>query len=356
MATNNRTYWQQGGGDGDRVYCDICFKYDVILNGPGSAGKLTDEVMKKMLSKSISSSLSSKKISDLRRFCFDMKDGDIVVLRVGTKEIHGVGVIIGTYEWNNNFSDVDGWDMQHCRRVQWLWKAEGNTKAKEFPVYTLKQGDTTQKLTSDDVKNWIDSLDLDLNKAINPPVLPDEDSGEITIEDISDYLYEKGVAGNSIKTLVDVIDDLHMIAKWYKRTSAPSEFETEAYLIIPLLRALGWTPQKMAIEWNRVDIALFDKLPREDLNLIAVVEAKKKGNSCLTAFSQAENYSKNKLRCNRLIVTDGIRYGVFIKYGDEYIRYAYMNLTEFKEKYEIYECAGIKEALWAMTPDWHLDV
>jgi hypothetical protein len=67
-----------------------------------------------------------------------------------------------------------------------------------------------------------------------------------TIEDISDYLYEKGVAGNSIKTLVDLIDDLHMIAKWYKRTPAPSEFETEAYLIIPLLRALGWTPQKIA--------------------------------------------------------------------------------------------------------------
>jgi hypothetical protein len=30
-----------------------------------------------------------------------------------------------------------------------------------------------------------------------------------------------------------------------------------------------------------VDIALFDKLPREDANLIAVVEAKRKDNSCL---------------------------------------------------------------------------
>ncbi|OIJ17343.1 hypothetical protein BKP37_02225 [Anaerobacillus alkalilacustris] len=352
MDIFNRTYWQQGGGDGDRVYCDICFQYGVILNGPGYAGKLNINVKKKMLSDGI----SPRKVSDLQRFCFEMQEGDIVVLRVGTKEIHGVGVIVGEYEWNNIFSDVDGWDMQHCRRVRWLWKAEGKTKAKEFPVYTLKQGDTTQKLTSDDVKDWIDSLGLDLKKEVKIPVLPDENTEETSIEDISDYLYEKGVAGNSIKTLVDVIDDLHMIAKWYKRTPAPSEFETEAYLIIPLLRALGWTPQKMAIEWNRVDIALFDKLPREDANLIAVVEAKRKGNSCLTAFSQAEDYSKNKSRCNRLIVTDGLRYGVFIKDGDVYIRHAYMNLTEFKGKYEIYECAGIKEALWAMTPDWHLDV
>lgn len=349
MKNSARTYWQQGGGDGDRVYCDICFKYSVILNGPGYAGELTDEVEKKMISEKI----SSRKISDLRRFCYDMKDGDIVVLRVGTKEIHGVGIIVGDYEWNNIFSDVDGWDMQHCRRVHWLWKAEGNINPRTFPVYTLKQGDTTQKLDSQEVENWIHGLGLNFNIKELLPILPNDNDIETNIEDISDYLYEKGVAGNSIKTLLDVIDDLHMIAKWYKRTPAPSEFETEAYLIIPLLRALGWTPQKMAVEWNRVDIALFDKLPREDGNLIAVVEAKRKGNSCLTAFSQAEEYSKNKIRCNRLIVTDGIRYGIFTKDGDQYKRHAYMNLTEFKEKYEIYECAGIKEALWAMTPDWY---
>jgi hypothetical protein len=350
MEANNRTYWQQGGGDGDRVYCDICFKYGVILNGPGHAGELTDAVVKKMEGK-----VTPRKISDLRRFCFGMKDGDIVVLRVGTKEIHGVGIIVGNYVWNNIFSDVDGWDMQHCRRVRWLWKAEGNIKPKIFPVYTLKQGDTTQKLDSQAVVTWIHSLGLDFNNIHTLPTLPSDSDKEIKIEDISDYLYEKGVAGNSIKTLVDVIDDLHMIAKWYKRSPVPSEFETEAYLIIPLLRALGWTPQKMAVEWNRVDIALFDKLPREDGNLIAVVEAKRKDNSCLTAFSQAEEYSKNKVRCNRLIVTDGLRYGIFTKDGDQYKRYAYMNLTEFKEKYEIYECAGIKEALWAMTPDWHYE-
>ena len=146
-SLNNRTYWQQGGGDGDRIYCDICFKYGVILNGPGSAGQLTNEVEKNMLVDGI----TSKKITDLRRFCFEMKDRDIVVLRVGTKEIHGVGVIIGNYEWNEIFSDVDGWDMQHCRRAFWLWKAEGDAKPQIFPVFTLKQGDTTQRLDSQEV-------------------------------------------------------------------------------------------------------------------------------------------------------------------------------------------------------------
>lgn len=68
------------------------------------------------------------------------------------------------------------------------------------------------------------------------------------------------------------------IAGWYGRTEIqPSERETVAYLVVPLLRSLGWTPQRMAIEWNRIDVALFDALPRQDDNLVAAVEAKKNG-------------------------------------------------------------------------------
>ena len=138
------------------------------------------------------------------------------------------------------------------------------------------------------------------------------------------------------------------IAKWYRRTDDnPSEFETVAYLAVPLLRALGWTPQKMAIEWNNVDVALFNQLPRNDENLSVVVEAKKKDNSCLTALSQAQ-----KRKCQRLIVTDGLRYGVYLKKNDNFKLYAYFNITELKSAYPIYECYGVKEALKAMTPEW----
>lgn len=347
MQLNHKNIWQQGGGDGDRIYCDICFKYGVILNGPGYAGEFSEKSNKQLMADGI----SSKKITDLRRFCKEMKDGDIVVLRVGTKEIYGVGVIVGDYTWNNIFSDIDGWDMQHTRRVNWLWNQD---KPKAFPLYTLKQGDTTQTLDSQEVVDWIKTLSLDFALPAQLPILPQEDEVEIKLESIAEFLYDKGTSGNSIERLINVIDDLHMIAKWYKKQDSPSEFETESYLIIPLLRALGWTPQKMAIEWNKVDIALFQKLPRTDENLVAVVEAKRKGNSCLTAFSQAERYSQNKKNCNRLVVTDGLRYGVFLKNKQgTYKLHAYMNLTELKDEYVVYECKGINEALWAMTPDWN---
>ncbi len=95
------------------------------------------------------------------------------------------------------------------------------------------------------------------------------------MESIAEYLYNKGTTSNSIERLTQVIDGLKIIAKWYLKETAPSESETKAYLIIPLLRALGWTPQKMALEWKNIDIALFSKLPRTVKNLITLTEAKK---------------------------------------------------------------------------------
>jgi hypothetical protein len=349
-------YWQQGGGDGNRNYIDICIDFAVILNGPGYAGPLDNNTIDTMLKDGV----SKNAIADRKRFCFDMSDGDIVALKIGLQKIYAVGVIVGEYEWSDLFSDVDGWDIQHVRRVEWLWvapkDADGNFTPKDFKKNVLKLG-TTLKLDNPDVIKWIDSLKIDFNITHTVPDLPphNEEKSKVQIEEIAEYLFSKGTSSNSIESLVSVIDDLQMIAKWYKSVDNVSEFETETYLIIPLLRALGWTPQKMAVEWNNVDIAIFNRLPRTADTLIAVVEAKKKGNSCLRAYSQAYNYAKDKVNCNRLIVSDGLRYGVFIKIDDKYILHAYMNITDFRRNYAIYGCEGIQEALWAMTPDWNID-
>lgn len=342
----SRNYWQQGAGDTDRNYAAICLKWDVILNGPGYAGAWPNciEKLKK-------DEWSSRKITDLKRFSETMKDGDIVVLRLGTSTILGVGVIVGGYEWLEIFGDVDGWDLQHVRRVKWLWNGIKNPK--KFNTYTLKQGDTTQNLASQTVLDWIESLNLDYDNLPAVKHLPESEKNVINFDTVSEFLFDNGVSSASIDMLNKEIDELIRIAKWYKKYSNPSEFETVTYLAVPLLRALGWTPQKMAIEWNNVDIALFKNLPRKDENLNVVVEAKKKGNSCLTAFSQAQSYANGKGNCNRLIVTDGLRYGVYVKRGEEFELYAYFNITRLRSSYPIYECYGVNEALQAMTPEWN---
>ena len=120
--------------------------------------------------------------------------------------------------------------------------------------------------------------------------------------------------------------------------------------VVPFLRALGWTPQKMAVEWNHVDIALFSNLPRKDDNLTVVVEAKRRGNSCLTAKSQAEEYARSK-GCDRLIVTDGIRFGIFGKIDERFQLISYLNITRLRNSYPIYDCFGAREAILNMTPE-----
>lgn len=349
MEISNKTIWQQAAGDTDRNYSELCLEWDIILNGPGYAGSWPDCAM------TLSTDLwSSRKLTDLKRFSEDMKEGDLVVLRIGTSTVLGVGEIVGPYEWLDIFGDIDGWDLQHVRRVRWFWKNEGSPKS--FVTYGLKFGDTTQKLNEGPVAKWLSTLAIQKDSLTRPLVklpLPEKQDA-ITVEEVSEFLFDHGVASASIANLLGEIGELTRIAKWYQRSSnKPSEHETVAYLVVPLLRALGWTPQRMAVEWNHVDIALFEQLPRSDESLRVVVEAKKMEKSCLSAKSQAMSYAAGKLACHRLIVTDGLRYGVYIRGELESFRlYAYLNLTRLRHDYDIYDCKGAEDALLAMAPEW----
>lgn len=348
MNLEDKRIWQQAAGDNNRNYVDLCLRWDVILSGPGHHGHWSEGEQKLL-----EAGHSGKKITNLRRFCEDISSGDLVVLRLGTSQIYGVGEVVGGYEWLDIFGDVDGWHLQHVRRVRWLWKYESTPK--EFTPHTLKFGDTTQELSSPNVMSWLQELatapDAWNRSLVALPSKPDE--APVNLEDISEFLFDRGVASRSIENLMREINELIRIAKWYQNSdNNPSEFETVAYLVVPLLRALGWTPQKMAIEWNRVDAALFSDLPRSDNNLAVVVEAKKKDDSCLSAKSQAEAYAKTRQYCRRLIVTDGIRFGVYSKQDAGFFLHAYMNLTRLKASYPIYGCGGAKEAVLAMTPEW----
>jgi hypothetical protein len=366
MKIANQVVWQQAAGDTDRDYAEICIRWGVILNGPGGKGRWPECEGPLRQEK-----WSSRKITDLRRFAEEMKNGDIVVLRRGTAQVLAVGEIVGDYSHHEQFGDVDGWTLQHVRRVRWLWCDLQHPK--EFEKYALKQGDTTQRLNEGVVLDWLKDLTIAAGKFATPlPELPMQAANEkLTVDEISEFLFDKGVASASISTLLTEIGELIRIAKWYQRPAPasdqeagadqeavtfPSEHETVTYLVVPLLRALGWTPQRMGVEWKHVDVALFAQLPRIDKNLQAVVEAKRMENSCLSAKSQAMAYADGKVGCHRLIVTDGLRYGVFTRDRDvEFRLYAYLNLTNLKRQYPILKCHGAEEALLSMAPEWRLD-
>ena len=358
MVVDSERVWQIAAGDADRSYYDLCLEWDVILFGPGYAGPWPE------CEKSLQADeWTPRKIGLVRKFCEEIEDGDLIVLRLRTSEVYGVGQVVGSYIWMDCFGDVDGWVLQHVRRVRWFWRYNETPeqKPKNFKTYTLKFGDTIQKMKAEPVMEWLASLEVnDENMARPLAKLPDccEKDGkiqELEMQSIADHLFDEGIAADFIDVLVNRMDDLCRIASWYKRKKeSPSEHETKAYLVVPLLRALGWTPQRMAVEWNRVDIALFDRIPREDANLSAIVEVKAMDRSCLTAYSQADSYAKQKGReqCSRLIVTDGIRYGVYLRQGEDSKLEAYLNLTRMLDTYPILKCKGAKDALTLMSADW----
>ncbi len=191
MNIEGKTIWQQAGGDIARNYVRTNIEFDVILNGPGYAGRLPD--CEKTLR---ADGWSSKKITDLKRFADEMRDGDIVVLRLGTSEVYAVGEVVGDdYAWMEEFGDIDGWDLQHVRRVRWLWTAP--KEPQKFDVHALKMGDTTQRLLEGTVRSWLEGLSIPETAYGRPlALLPLDTYKEASLEEISEYLYDQGVSSS----------------------------------------------------------------------------------------------------------------------------------------------------------------
>ncbi len=139
MDIQNKQIWQQASGDTNRDFSELCLKRDVILYGPGYAGEWPE--CQELLQ---ADGWRGRKMADLRRFCEEMQIGDLVVLRRGTISRFAVGEFAG------------GWDLQHCRRVRWLWIPNGEPMSFDTDVFIL--GDTTYPLDSPEVETWLSTL------------------------------------------------------------------------------------------------------------------------------------------------------------------------------------------------------
>jgi len=153
MNIEGKNLWQVAAGNGKTNYAGLCLKQNVIVIGPGHYGAWPD--CEKPMRKD---GITSRRVGIVRRFAEDMKPRDIVVLRVGTQQIYGMGELVGNHDWSEDFSNVQGWDLQHFRRVHWLWHQDG--KPKMFPVYFLNLGNSVQRLTSPEIRRWLHLLDV----------------------------------------------------------------------------------------------------------------------------------------------------------------------------------------------------
>jgi hypothetical protein len=165
LNIENKAIWQCACGavNEGKDYSCVCLAYDVIMIGPGNSGPYPGCVGSTQWE---SVEDGDKKV--IARFADDAKDGDIAVLRHGRATVLGVGVIVGGYLYNRRFGDdtfpsIAGWDVNHCRRVRWLWRGEKHFSEKALAIARF------EGLYAPVVTGWLGTLtftEADLEKSL----------------------------------------------------------------------------------------------------------------------------------------------------------------------------------------------
>ena len=298
--------WQVSGGPADRPYAEVFLKHGVALIGPGETGSWR------------TGKDDSSGQGFVRRFAEELHVGDLLLLRTAIDTVCAVGLVAGEYEYLEPFDDVNGWDLRHGRRVRWCRLPEPyRFKTPVFGANPMR----CSRVQSDDAVDYARSfLASGLTHWREAP-LPVLTSVEPPLTKVPEKL----------RDLVGLARDLAGLYGDEERLGdAPSENEMTAHFVVPFLRTLGWPPEKIAVEWRRIDVALFDVLPRTPENCRFVIEAKRLGTGLEGARKQARDYVARLGVLRDVIVTDGFRYRAFAC-EDDFAPVAYANLARLKQ-------------------------
>lgn len=288
MKTSTRGIWQLAGGPASRPYADVFLKYGVGLIGPGDAGPWAPERDDDEFEGGF-----------VRRFASEVQVGDVFLLRTGISRICAVGIVASEYRYLNQFDDVNGWDLQHARRVRWCRLPQEHTFTS--PVF----GANPTRCSRTWNEEVLDFADRFLN---SPPThwqtaaLPELSAEEPPLEDVPAALQGLVAAANDLVPLL-----------WDRQAFGehPSEDEMVAHFVVPFLGALGWPPERIAVKWRHIDVAVFQALPRTPENCHLVIEAKRLGAGVEGALEQAKGYVEALGSPRDVVVTDGIRYRMY---------------------------------------------
>lgn len=298
--------WQVSGGPVDRPYADVFLKHGVALLGLGEdcawqPGR--DDRDRRGF---------------IRRFAAELQVGDLLLLRAAIDTIVAVGIVAGAYECLEPFDDVNGWDLRHGRRVRWHRLPEPyRFDSSVFGAKPMRCSRVQNPEAVDYARSFLASGLTHWQEAPLPTLPPVEPLLAEVPENLRDVV---GLA----RDLAGLYGDEERLG------DAPNENEMVAHFVVPFLRALGWPPENIAVEWHRIDVALFGALPRTPENCRFVVEAKRLGSGLEGARKQAEDYVEGLGVPRDVVVTDGFRYRIFACEND-FIPAAYANLACLKQ-------------------------
>jgi len=303
----NRTVWQISGGPSSRSYAEVLIKHGVALIGPGDAGPWTPERDDDEFEGGF-----------VRRFASELAGGDVVLLRMGLATIAAVGLVADDYLYVNAFDDVNGWDLQHARRVRWYPLPEPyDFSSRAFGANPARLSRVIAADIVEYAHRFVRSAPTDWQVSALPN-LPDE---ELELE-------------APPAELRDVVAQVNDLARLYWDADAfgerPTEDELVAHYVVPFLRALGWPVERVAIKWRSIDVCVFSALPRTAENCYYLIEAKRLGAGVEGALEQAKGYVSALGVLRDVVATDGVRYRMY-RAETGFAPVAYANLARPKQ-------------------------
>jgi hypothetical protein len=338
--------WQIAAGDRERDYKDLFLDHGLACVGPGDPGPFNEHPERYAKTKHAYRPF-------MRPFCVELAQDDLLVLKRGASggkwAIEAVGRVAGPYVYEPRLEDVEGWDLQHMIPVRW--------RVPERPVVIggLTRG-TLKRVNQGQVQDRARELwDRLTDREREPRPLPPAPA-ELEDEQLIAQLIDRGVAALRAEEIQETIWRIRRLARWYqRRASWVSEHEIRTFLIVPLLLALGWPEQRINIEYEHADIALWDRtFDQDDAQLGTVIETKK----LLVGLDggpveQAKRYAARYERCDRLVVSDGFRYKLLeLDRGTgEWAAAAYANLLKLRSRHPTDETvAGAGELFVSLVP------
>ena len=321
-------YWQVAAGEGARDYSSVFLEFGIMLIGSGDAGSYWDN----------KDYYGSRPWGhQVRFFAEHVAEGDRVILKrphrrkergEGKWQIQAVGQVTGKYEHLDQFDDVEGWDLQHCRRVEWVCPRD----PKERIVTNGLAMGTFKRVHQREAIDKADRLleEGEKRKAVTIPA----DARKMSDEDLIERLIENGLRAADSERVIQTIWRVRRLARWYERYGQDlSEHETRTFLIVPVLLALGWSEQKIKIEWKKIDITFFREVYKRSEEPCMILESKHIGEGLSYAERQAKRYAKLYPSCSRLVVSDGMCYKLYEDKGHEWVWKAYMNLLRLRDRH-----------------------
>jgi hypothetical protein len=127
-------------------------------------------------------------------------------------------------------------------------------------------------------------------------------------------------------------------------------------MILPIMLALGWSEQLLAVEWHKIDLAVFSASPTIPDKCILIFEAKGLDHGLQNVRDQLiGNARRPKLKlsnCRKAIATDGIRWYLYQKVGDSWDKEpsGYMNIGKIRTNHIAPAGTNAVDTLISMTP------